>query len=196
MLQKSKILKQEWNWILVDCKWNFDENLDPDFIQLWSTCYIDSKWIQLNDQFIHSEQERTLVFYQLILQKLFLWRSLSHEFLEYSYDKENEFIWNKDLSKSQIEQSQWNMFALHWESPIRLSFLTNQTYDQKEIVLNSIFLKQIWNATRFCCQKGLLPMNMEYTMSQQPEDFEDFDLCIISKLNELYTEWEEIKNPE
>jgi hypothetical protein len=53
--------------------------------------------------------------------------------------------------------------------------LIHQTYNQKEILLNNIFLKQIWNAIRLCLQKDFLPQNIETTLKKQPDDLEDVD---------------------
>jgi valyl-tRNA synthetase len=74
--------------------------------------------------------------------------------------------------------------------------LINQTFDQKEILLNNIFLKQIWNAVRLCIQKGFLPENIKECLSKFPKDFEDFDICLLEKIKELNEEWLDIKTYE
>jgi valyl-tRNA synthetase len=71
--------------------------------------------------------------------------------------------------------------------------LINQTYDQKEILLNNIFLKQIWNATRLCIQKDFLPKDIEECLNKQPKDFEDFDIVVLDKLKELLNNRETVK---
>ena len=193
LINNSDFLKQEWNYLFLNLQnFTFNEYFDPDFIQLCLQCYTIHKWIKFNKQTIYSKLERKDIFHQLILQKLFLWESISHEFFEFTYDDEKEFMWEKHISKTQLEQHQRDLFSMYWENPTRLSFLVNQTYDQKEILLNNIFLKQIWNAVRLCIQKNFLPKDIKATLSTQHTRFDDFDLSVIWKLNELYNERKEI----
>lgn len=196
LIQNSQFLTQEWTWLSLNISWISNDMIDPYFVQLCTPCYLYDKNIKLDNQLIHNFDERSDVFQQLAIQKLLLWNSISHKFLEYSYNEDEEFLLNKDLSKLQIEQSQWDLFALYWENPIRLSFIVNETYNQKEILLNNIFLKQIWNAVRLCIQKDFLPKNIEECLNKQPNDFENFDISILSKLNEIYTYLQDVQTYE
>ena len=74
-----------------------------------------------------------------------------------------------------------------------MNFLINKTFNQKEILLNNIFLKQIWNATRLCIQKEFLPENIERCLSEQPKECDDFDIIVLDKLKDLYNEWQMVK---
>jgi hypothetical protein len=71
--------------------------------------------------------------------------------------------------------------------------LLNKTYDQKEILLNSIFLKQVWNAVRLCIGDGFIVQDVEKVLSEEKEDFDKFDLFVLYKLDELYDDWESVK---
>ena len=71
--------------------------------------------------------------------------------------------------------------------------MLNKTYDQKEILLNSIFLKQVWNAVRLCIGDGFIVQDVEKVLSEENEDFDKFDLFVLYKLNELYDDWENVK---
>jgi valyl-tRNA synthetase len=53
-------------------------------------------------------------------------------------------------------------------------------------LLNNIFLKQIWNATRLCIQKDFLPQNIEESLNTPTKEFDDFDVSVLEKLNNLY----------
>ena len=195
LIDDSKFLMKEWNWLFLNFQWIPSDVLDPDFIQFCVPCYVNNNgYSKINSKVVYGEQERRKIFYEIVLQYLFLWNSISSEFLEMSYDKENEFLWEKELTKLQLEQTQWNMFNLYWENPVRLCFLLNKTYDQKEILLNSIFLKQIWNAVRFCVKKGFLLEDIESILKGLHGDFEWADLFILYKLNNLYEEWRDVKD--
>ena len=195
LIEGSEYLLKEWNWLLLNFHGIPDDVLDPDFLQLCLPCYVNSsKSSKINTKIVYDEQERDKIFYQIILQYLFLWKSLSDEFLEISYSKENEFLWDKELSKLQLEQAQRNLFDLYWENPVRMSFLLNKAYDQNEILLNSIFLKQVRNAVRFCVKKGFLIEDIEKVLNNSKNSFEKFDLFVLYKLNDLYDEWENVKD--
>jgi valyl-tRNA synthetase len=74
--------------------------------------------------------------------------------------------------------------------------LVNGTFDQKEILLNNLFLKQIWNAVRLCIQKEFLPNNIEECLKNDPEDFDEFEIHVLENFNLLYDEWVNIKSYE
>ena len=57
----------------------------------------------------------------------------------------------------------------------------NGAYDQKQVLLNSIFLKQIWNAIRLCIQKNFLPHDVEKLLENQPKDFDNYDISVLDK---------------
>ena len=193
LVDNCKYIKQDWKWLILDIKWIINETIDSDFIQLFIPCYLKNKGININNQIIYTKDERTLVLKELILQQLLFWEIISNEYIEQSYNKEKEFLWEKLLTKLQIEQSQRDIFSLYGENPIRLSLLTNKTIDHKEIILNNILLKQIWNATRLCIQKDLLPKDIKKCLDNPPKKLDDFDLCVLEKLNELYNDRIEIK---
>lgn len=186
LVDNSKLLEKEWNYLLVNLAWMSNDIIDSDFIQLSIPCYLHDKNIKINEQIIFKKEERSRIFQELLIQELLLWKNISNKFLEISYDEDNEFLWDKQLSKLQLNHSQRDLFSLYWENPIRLNFLIHQTYNQKEILLNNIFLKQIWNAIRLCLQKGFLPQNIESTLKKQPDDLEDVDTWILYNLNSLY----------
>ena len=194
LIDDSKFLLKDGSSLSLNFQWISDDVLDPDFIQLCVPCYVDSNWLKINSRIVYDERERREVFHEIILQYLLLWRSISDDFLEISYDKKNEFLWEKELSKLQFEQSQWDMFNLYWENPVRLCFLLNKTYDQKEILLNNIFLKQIWNAVRLCIKSGFLSQDVESVLENSERDFDDFDLFVLYKLNGLYDDWKDVKS--
>ena len=193
LIKDSKFIQQEWNRLLTNIQWIQNDTIDPYFSQLCLPCYLNYKNININDKLIFSENERSRIFKELAIQELILWDNISHNFLEYTYTQSDESLWNKQLSKTQIEQSQWDIFSLYWENPTRLNFLVNETYDPKEILLNNIFLKQIRNAVRLCVQKDFLPKDIKKQLSEQPDDFENFDLSVLYKLNGLYSDLEDIK---
>ena len=193
LVKDSKYLEREWNYLFVKLKWIVDDVIDADFIELCIPCYLKSKWINLSNQVILEEKDRKKVIKELLVQELLLSDNIANNLLEYSYDKQMEFLWDKQLSKSQLEQSQRSTFALYWENPIRLNYLLDKAFDQKKILLNSIFLKQIWNAVRLCVQKDFLPEQIGKCLNEQPEDFEDFDVIVLYKLNELYDERKDIE---
>ena len=186
LAENSKFLKHEWNQLLIDVNWIINDTLDWDFVQSCIPCYLHNKNININNQVVFDKDEKNKIFKDLLVQELLLWQSISTNFLEYSYDDKKEYLWNKELTKLQLEQTQRDLFSLYWENPIRLCLLINKTFDQREILLNNIFLKQIWNATRLCIQKNFLPENIEKVLENQPEDFDDYDISVLNKLNELY----------
>ena len=196
LIDNSQFLQQEWNWLTLKLPWTTNEVFDPDFIQNCFTSYLYESWININQQKIINNNERFWTLHDLVLQQIFLWKTIQSQFIECLYNKKNENFWDKDLSPIQIEQIQWNLFNLYWENPVRLNLITNHTYDQKEILLNNIFLKQIWNAIRYCSQNNLLPTDISNTLNQSPDITDELDLTIICKLNELYNDRESIKNAE
>lgn len=196
LAKNSKLLSEEWNYILINLAELSNDIIDNDFIQLCIPCYLHDKNIKINDTIIIKKTERNQIFQNLIMQEVLLWKTIYNNFLEISYDKDNEFLWDKQLTKLQLNNSQRNLFSLYWENPIRLNFLINQTFNQKEILLNSIFLKQIWNAIRLCLQKEFLPENIETILENQPNDLEDIDVWILYNLNSLYEYRKDIKSYE
>ena len=194
LIKNCKFIQQEWDWLLINIEWISDDVIDPDFIHLCVPCYLNDS-IQIDNHIIINENERNKAFESLLIQELLLWKTLFHDFTEYSCTN-CEFLWNKQLNKTQMEQAQRDSFLAYWENPIRLNFLINQTYDQKEILLNSIFLKQIWNAVRLCLQKDFLPQNIEECLNQPPETFENFDSTVLYRLWELYKQRRKIKTYE
>ena len=196
LLKNCKYLTIEWNWIITNIKWIVKDVINPDFIELCIPCYLKNKWININPLTIFDKNEKYKLFKWLLIQELLLWETITKTVQEYSYNEKNEFLWNSQLTKLQLEQVQRNIFSLYWENPVRLNLLINQTFDQKEILLNNIFLKQIWNAVRLCIQKDFLPKDIQKCLNNQPKDFENFDICILEKLNELYDNRLNIKTYE
>ncbi len=192
LIKNCKFLRHEWNFLFVKLKWNTNDIINPDFIELCIPCYLYNKWIIINSQTIFDENEKEKIFKELLTQELLLSKTINKNLIECSYQKNNEFLGDRQLSKSQLEQAQWNIFSSYWENPIRLNFLINQTFDQKQILLNNIFLKQIWNSVRLCTQKSFLPEKIENCLNNQPQDFEDFDIIVLDKLKELYNERENV----
>lgn len=186
LTKNSKFLKHEWNRLSINIDWIINDTFDGDFIQSCILCYLHHKNININNQVIINKDERKKIFKELVTQELLLWNTISTKFLEYSYDDTKDFSWDKQLTKLQLEQFQRNLFSIYWENPIRLCFLINKSFDEKKIVINNIFLKQIRNATRLCIQKGFLPKNIKEVLENQPEDFDDFDISVLEKLNDLY----------
>lgn len=195
LIKNCKYINQEWDWLLINIEWLSDDVIDPEFIYLCTPCYLNSNNIQIDNHVIIGENQRTKTFASLLIQELLLWKTIFNEFTECWY-LNYEFLWNKKLNKTQIEQSQRDSFLTYWENPVRLNFLINQTYDQKEILLNNIFLKQIWNAVRLCIQKDFLPTDIEKCLNNQPQTFESFDTTVLYKLEELRRDWQDIKNYE
>ena len=194
LVKNSELLYQEWNILFLNMTWISNDTIDNNFIQLCIPCYLYNKNIKINNQIIFKENERTKIFHELLIQEALLWQTISNNFLEIYYNKNNEFLWEKQLTKLQLEQSQRNLFKLYWENPIRLNFLINKTYNQKEIILNNFFLKQIWNAIRLCIQKDFLPKDIQETLSQQPKDFEDLEIWLLQQINYLYDDRKDIKS--
>ena len=196
LVKNSKYLSIEWIWLYTNVKGIISDTIDSDFVELCIPCYLKNKWININSLTIFNGKEKRKIFKELLIQELLLGDTITKTLLEYLYDEKNEFLWDKQMSKLQLEQAQWEIFSIYWENPIRLSLLINQTFDQKEILLNNIFLKQIWNAVRLCIQKGFLPENIKECLSKFPKDFEDFDICLLEKIKELNEEWLDIKTYE
>lgn len=196
LIKNCKFLKHEWNRLFIKIAWIINDTINPDFIELCIHCYLNNKWITINPQIIFDKTEKNKIFKELLIQELFLWKTITNNLLEYSYDKDKEFLWNKQISKAQLDQSQWDAFTLYWENPIRLNLLSDCTFDQKKILLNNIFLKQIWNATRLCVQKNFLPKDIWNLLENQPEDFDNFDISVLDKLKILYYDWENIETYE
>ena len=194
LIKNCKFINQEWEWVLINIEWLSNDVLDPEFINLCIPCYLNDS-IEIDEHITINETERNKAFESLLIQELFLWKTLFRNFTEYSCTS-YESLWNKQLNKVQMEQSQRDSFLTFWENSVRLNFLINQTYDQKEILLNSIFLKQIRNAVRLCLQKDFLPQNIKECLDQEPESFENFDTTVLYKLNELYKERNEIETHE
>jgi hypothetical protein len=196
LLKNCKYLTIEWNRIITSIKWIVKDVINPDFIELCIPCYLKNKWININPLTIFDKNEKYKLFKWLLIQELLLWETITKTIQEYSYNEKDEFLWDKQLTKLQLEQAQRNIFSLYWENPVRLNLLINQTFDQKEILLNNIFLKQIWNAVRLCIQKDFLPKDIQKCLNNQPKDFENFDICVLEKLNELYDNRLNIKTYE
>lgn len=196
LIKNCKFLTHEWNFLLIKLKWTTNDIINPDFIELCIPCYLYNKWIKIDEQIIFDKKEKDKIFKEILMQELLLWKNLSKDFLEYSYNRNEEFLWDKQLSKIQLEQAQWNIFSSYWENPIRLNFLINKTFDQKRILLNNIFLKQIWNSIRLCIQKKFLPEQIETCLNNQPENFEDFDIIVLDKLKTLYDDRKNITTYE
>ena len=196
LVKNSKLLEQEWNYLLTNLTGISNDIIDNDFVQLCIPCYLYDKNIKTHNTIILKKEERSQIFQELVIQELLLWKAISNNFLEISYNKDNEFLWDKQLTKTQLDHSQRDLFSLYWENPIRLNFLINQAYNQKEILLNSIFLKQIWNAIRLCLQKDFLPNDIEAILEEQPDNLEDIDTWILYNLNSLYNYRKDVETYE
>jgi len=194
LIKNCKHINQEWNQIIINIEWLYNDVFDPEFVHLCIPCYLHSN-IHIEDHMIINEDERNLAFQEVLIQELLLWKVIFHKFTEFSC-KSYEFLWDKQLNKTQMEQAQRDSFLTFWENPIRLNFLINETYDQKEVLLNSIFLKQIRNAVRLCLQKDFLPKNIEECLNNEPETLDGFDTSVLYKLEELYNERHGIKTYE
>ena len=193
LIDGSKYLSREWNYLFINLKWIVSDVIDTDFIELCMPCYLQSKWIKFSNQIVFDESERSKIFKELLLQELFFSSCISGNLLECSYDKRKEFLWEEYTSKFKLQQSQRNIFSLYWENPVRLNYLIDKAFDQRKILLNNIFLKQVRNAVRLCVQKDFLPKQIEECLNEQPGDFEDFDVIVLYKLNELYSERKDIQ---
>ena len=191
LIKNCKFIDQEWSWLLINIQWTSDDVIDPEFVHLCIPCYLTDN-IEIEDLVILGENQRDKAFKSLLIQELLLWKTFIHKFMDYSCTN-CEFLSGTQLNKVQIEQSQRDSFITYWENPIRLNFLINQTYDQKEILLNSIFLKQIRNAVRLCLQKDFLPKNIKECIEHQPESFEKFETVVLYELIGLYRERRDIK---
>lgn len=194
LIKNCKFMVQESNGLSLNIEWISNDVIDPEFISLCIPCYLSDS-IQIDKHVIINENERGKAFEALLIQDLLLGKTLFNNFTECSCIN-FEFLWNKQPNKVQIEQSQRDSFLTFWENPIRLNFLVNHTYDQKEILLNSIFLKQIWNAVRLCLEKDFLPENIQNCLNQEPETFENFDITVLYNLEQLRKEWYDIKTYE
>lgn len=196
LIKNCKFLTHKWIRLVSNIKWVINDVIDTDLIHLCIPCYLSNKWIKINNRTIFTEDKKNNIFKELLIQQLLLWKTISNRLLEENYDNESEFIWNKELTSFQIEQSQRDFFSLYWENPVRLNLLTKKAFNQKEIILNSIFLKQIRNATRLCIQKNFLPKNTETCLNKQPNEFDDYDIFVLNKLNELLFERKNINSYE
>ena len=196
LIDNSKFLEHEWERLSINIKWIRNDAFDWDFIQSCIPCYLKNKNVDINNQIIFSENERKKIFKDLLIQELLLWETIYTDFIESSYEQKKEYLWKNNLTKFQIEQSQRDLFYTYWENPIRLCLLCDKTLDQKEILLNNIFLKQIRNATRLCIQKDFLPEDIENTLKEQPKNFNDFDIFILNELNESYYNRKNLKTYE
>lgn len=198
LIENSNFIKINENRLYIqNIDWIYNEVFDTNFIQYCITCYLESKNFKTNPECIIDKSKEKEFFHELIFQQLILWKIIPNKILEYSYDKENEKICSSEqLSKLQIEQSQRNLFSSLWENPIRLCLLSNYTYDEQEILLNNIFLKQIRNAVRLCAQKWFLPKETKEFLNNNPNDFDDLDLSVLSKLSDLYSDWTNIETFE
>ena len=195
LIDNCKFIKQEWNQIILEIKWISNDIIDPEFLNLCVPSYLYEKNIQLNNQVVIDKNGRNEIFKQLLVQELLLWKVIYNEVSEYTYNQSNEFLWNNQLTKFQLEQNQRDFFSIYGENPIRLNLLTTQAYDQKEILLNNIFLKQIRNATRLCIQKDFLPLDIKKCIeNHNATEFEDFDLSVLYRLNELYDDFQNVKS--
>jgi len=195
LAKNSKFLHQEWNRLFLNIKWLLTNDIiDPEFIKLCIPAYLDSKNIKINNKIIYTKKDKNNLFKSLLIQELLIWHTLYNEFLEEEYKQEWEFLWDKQLSKSQTTQAQRDIFSLFWENPIRLSFLINKTFNQKEILLNNIFLKQVRNAIRLCIQKKFLPKDIKICLNNQPDHLDDFDIFLLCKLNEFLDDFINIKD--
>ena len=196
LIKNCKFLKHEWNWLFIKVTGIINDTINPDLIELCIPCYLNKKWITINNQTIFDENEKNKLFTELLVQELLIWKTITNDLLEYSYDKDKEFLWNKEISKAQLEQCQWDIFSLYWENPIRLNLLNDWTFNQQRILLNNIFLKQIRNAIRLCIQKNFLPHDVEKLLKNQPKDFDNYDISVLDKLKTLYYDWQNVKTYE
>ena len=196
LIENSKFIKIEDNRLILNVQWISNRIINPDLIQFMVPCYLNDKNIHFNDTLIYNESQRNQIFQYIIIQQLILWKTTTHNLKEYTYDNENEFLWNDQLSKKQTEQSLRDFFSTNGENPIRLSFLIDGTFNKNNILLHSIHLKQIRNATRLCSQENFLPKDIKETLQNPPSKSNDYDLFILYKLQELHKEWIEIKTFE
>ena len=123
LVRESNLLQQDGNRLLLNLSWISNDIIDHDFIQLCIPCYLYDKNININNQTIFRKDEKTQIFKKLLIQELLLWKTISNDFKEIAYKEEKEFLWEKQLTKLQKEQSQRNLFQLYWENPVRLNFL-------------------------------------------------------------------------
>ena len=194
LLKKSKFISINENQIILNHEWILsNEIIDPDFVQLCMISFLQQENHKINDVIIYNPEERWDIFQEILIQEMLNWDTISHEFLEQSYHDTQPSLDNK-LSKSQLEQLQRDLFSTYWENPIRLSLLTNWTHDQKEIILSSLFLKQIWNALRLCLQRDFLPQSIEECLHKQEQDFNESDLYVLYNLIQLYNKQKNIES--
>ena len=196
LIENCKFIKQEWNQLLLNMKWITNDTIDTDFYQSCTPCYLYDNNININNTLIIDKREKTKIFTELLIQELLLWKTLFNKIIEFPNIENNSLITKNSIKKPQYDQSQREFISLYWENPLRLNLLIDQTYNQESILLNSIFLKQIWNAIRLCIQKNFLPQNIKECLNNQPNDFNDFDISVLYKLNELYKEFIDIKTYE
>lgn len=196
LIDNSSFLRHEWSWLILGIDWLVDDIIDSEIVQLCIFSYLKSKWIKFNNQEIFSSNDRWKIFKGLLVQEALDGDAIFSKFLEENYDEKSEYLWNKELTKLQLEQSQRDLFSLYGENPIRLCLLVNKTFDQREILLNNIFLKQIRNATRLCIQKNFLPENIEEILGCEPDISDDFDVSVLDKLDGLYCDRKNIDTYE
>ena len=196
LIENCKFIKQEWNRLILDIEWITNDIIDPNFYQSCTTCYLNENNININDTLIINWNEKIKIFNELLIQELLLWKTLFNEIIEFPTLKNNNSTVENLQKKSQNSQSQRDFISTYWENPLRLNLLTNQKYNQENIILNSIFLKQIWNAVRLCVQKNFLPQNIEKCLNNPPSNFDDFDITVLYKLNDLFKDFTDIKTYE
>lgn len=193
LIEHSQFITIKDNRLLLNIQWISNKFLNSDLIQFFVPCYLNEKKILFNDNLTYDESQRNLIFQHIIIQELLLWNPIIHNFTEYTYNKKDEFLWNEQISKKQTEQSIRDFFSINGENPIRLSFLIDSTFNRNNILLHSIHLKQIRNAIRLCSQEKFLPKDIKDSLQNPPNKFDDYDLFILHKLQELYQERIEIQ---
>ena len=196
LIENSELLQLNDNRITLNIKWILNRIINPNLIQLFIPCYLYNNNYIFNNNIIYDENQREQNFQSVIIQQLLLWNSIGNNFIEYTYNKEEEFLWNETQTQKQIEQTIKDSFWIYGENPIRLSFLINGTFNKNNILLHNIYLKQIRNAIRFCSQEKFLPENIEDILKNPPTESNDYDLFILYKLQELYQEWKDIQDFE
>ena len=196
LIENSQFIKSEDNRLLLNIKWISNKIINPDLISFFAPCYLNDKKIIFDNNLIYEENQRSKIFQCIMIQQLILWELIIHNFTEYTYNKKDEFLWDEQLSKKQTEQSLRDFFSINGENPIRLSFLIDWTFNKSNILLHSMHLKQIRNATRLCFQENYLPKDIKETLQNPPTESNDYDLFILYKLQELYKERIEIQTFE
>ena len=126
LIDNSQFLKHEWNRLLLNIEWLINDIIDPDFVQLCIPCYLENKGIKISNNTIFSDNNIWKNFKELLIQETLLGNTISNNFSEEQYNKKSEFLWNRELTKLQQEQKQWDLFSTYWENPVRLWFLINK----------------------------------------------------------------------